>query len=390
MKVIALFISISMASLMAGNASAGEQKKQETETSPIDKRKVALGQQLFFDVNLSQNRTQSCASCHAPDHGFSDHRGSGAALAASLGDNGTSLGDRNAPSASYAAFSPAFHKTRDGIYKGGQFWDGRANSLADQAAGPPLNLGEMGLPDSASVMARLQENSKYQEAFKGIYGAAIFESADKTYTAMSDAIAAFEKTDFFSPFDAKYDRYLHGEYQFTAQEDLGRTLFFSQQFTNCNLCHQLRTLPEQQEETFSNYEYHNIGVPANTALRAINGTVQLDQGLLNHPDVDDVEQRGKFKTPTLRNVAVTGPYMHNGVFTDLRTVILFYNKYNSRSVKRQVNPETGEPWRKAEIPETLSREELETGPALDDKRIDALVAFLETLTDKKYEHLVKQ
>ena len=386
----AVFFYASVVFLMIGKVNAEQPRMQEPQSSSIENRKAALGQQLFFDVNLSQNRTQSCASCHAPDKGFSDHRGAGTALAASLGDDGESLGDRNAPSASYAAFSPDFHQTKDGIFKGGQFWDGRANTLADQAAGPPLNPGEMGMLDKASVMVRLQENSQYPAAFKGIYGKAVFEQADSAYAAMTDAIAAFEKTDFFSPFDAKYDRYLRGEYRLTPQEDLGRTLFFSQQFTNCNLCHQLRTLPEQQAETFSNYEFHNIGVPANTALRAINGVVQLDQGLLNHPDVDDTAQRGKFKTPTLRNVAVTGPYMHNGAFTDLRTVVLFYNKYNSRSAKRQVNPETGEQWREAEILETLSRKELETGPALDDKRIDALVAFLKTLTDKKYEYLVKQ
>ncbi|WP_372739992.1 cytochrome-c peroxidase [Neptunomonas sp.] len=377
----------------SGNVNAEQRQIQESPASQdaalIENRKVSLGQQLFFDVNLSQNRTQSCASCHAPDKGFSDHRGTGAASAASIGDDGQSLGDRNTPTASYAGFSPVFHQTKEGVFKGGQFWDGRASTLADQAAGPPLNPGEMAMPDKTSVIARLKENSHYQKAFKGIYGEAIFEQADKAYAAMTDAIATFERTDFFSPFDAKYDRYLRGEYQLTPQEDLGRTLFFSQQFTNCNLCHQLRTLPEQQEETFSNYEFHNIGVPANTALRAMNDVTQLDQGLLNHPDVDDADQRGKFKTPTLRNVAVTAPYMHNGIFRDLRTVILFYNKYNSRSVKRQINPETGDQWREPEIPETLSRKELETGPALDDKRIDALVAFLGTLTDRKYEHLIK-
>lgn len=387
--MVAVFLSVLMTFLMTGNVSGVQLQAQESQGSPVDTRKVVLGQQLFFDLNLSQNRTQSCASCHAPDKGFSDHRGSGTDLAASLGDDGISLGDRNAPSASYAVFSPEFHKTKDGIYKGGQFWDGRASTLADQAAGPPLNPGEMGMSDKASVMARLQENSQYTAAFKSIYGDAIFEQADKAYSAMSDAIASFEKTAFFSPFDAKYDRYLRGEYELTPQEDLGRTLFFSQQFTSCNLCHQLRVLPGQKEETFSNYEFHNIGVPANSALRAINGATQIDQGLLNHPDVNDVAQRGKFKTPTLRNVAVTGPYMHNGVFTDLRTVILFYNKYNSRSEKRQINPETGEQWGEPEIAQNLSRKELETGPALDDKRINALVAFLKTLTDKKYEHLVK-
>jgi cytochrome c peroxidase len=108
-----------------------------------------------------------------------------------------------------------------------------------------------------------------------------------------------------------------------------------------------------------------------------------------HPDIDDPNQRGKFKTPSLRNVAVTPPYMHNGVFKDLRTVVLFYNKYNSRSLARQINPETGEAWAKPEVPENLSMELLESGPALDDRRIDALVAFMKTLTDQRYEHLLE-
>ncbi|MGB0713987.1 MAG: methylamine utilization protein MauG, partial [Gammaproteobacteria bacterium] len=80
---------------------------------------------------------------------------------------------------------------------------------------------------------------------------------------------------------------------------------------------------------------------------------------------------------------------HNGVFRDLRTVVLFYNKYNSRSAKRQINPETAERWAPPEVDGTLSLEDLEHGPALDNKRIDALVAFLKTLTDKRYEHLLK-
>ena len=208
---------------------------------------------------------------------------------------------------------------------------------------------------------------------------------------MTDAIAEFEKGDFFSPFDSKYDRYLRGEYTMTPQEELGRTLFFSQQFTNCNLCHQLRTTPNRADETFTNYQYHNIGVPENTHLRHKNGVKAVDEGLLNNPAVEqDVAARGKYKTPSLRNVAVTAPYMHNGTFKDLRTVILFYNKYNSRSKKRQINPETGKPWRAPEVNENLSLAELETGPALDDKRIDALVAFLETLTDKRYEALLEK
>ena len=165
------------------------------------------------------------------------------------------------------------------------------------------------------------------------------------------------------------------------------TLFFSEQFTNCNRCHQLQRLPGSEGETFTNYGFHNIGVPINSALRAVNGAEpgHRDLGLLANPRVDDPAQAGKFKTPTLRNVAVTGPYMHNGVFADLRTVVLFYNKYNSRSAKRRINPETGQPWRAPEVDGTLSLEDLEHGPALDDRRIDALVAFMKTLTDRRYE-----
>lgn len=351
--------------------------------------KVLLGQQLFFDVNLSHNRSQSCATCHAPERGFSDHRGRDVSAAVSLGDDGHSLGDRNAPTASYAAFIPPFHKNKAGEYIGGQFLDGRAATLADQAAGPPLNPLEMGMPDSASVLARINENLFYRTTLPKLYGDKVLTSADQAYNAIADAIAAFEQTALFAPFDSKYDRYLRGEYEMTAQEELGRTLFFSQQFTNCNQCHQLRTSPLAHDETFSNYEYHNIGVPENKALRALNGVTSKDEGLYANPAVTDPAQRGKFKTSTLRNVAVTGPYMHNGVFRDLRTVILFYNKYNSRSPKRQINPETGKPWGTPEIPENISLDKLEMGPALTDKRVDALVAFLKTLTDKRYEHLLE-
>lgn len=351
-----------------------------------------LGRALFFDANLSLTRSQSCASCHAPNTGFVDHRGENIRRAASLGDDQRSLGDRNAPSASYAAHIPDFHKNKEGLYIGGQFWDGRAKNLTEQAMGPPLNPSEMGLPDKQTAINRLKENPVYTNSFKTHFGEDIFKDPNKGYHAMATAIATFEKSEFFSPFDSKYDRHLQGEYTMTAQEELGMTLFFSQQFTNCNLCHQLHTLPNNRSETFSNYQFHNIGVPINHKLRALNGVAEhhIDDGLLAHPDIHDEQHRGKYKTPSLRNVAVTAPYMHNGVFKDLRTVVLFYNKYNSKSEKRQINPETQGRWNAPEVADTLSIEELETGPALDNKRIDALVAFLKTLTDKRYEPLLEQ
>ena len=350
-----------------------------------------LGESLFFDVNLSKNRTQACATCHAPDHAFTDPRETPAGRAASLGDDGTSLGDRNAPTAAYAGFAPAFGKNAKGRWAGGQFHDGREPDLEGQAGGPPLNPLEMAMPSKSAVVGRLKENPDYVSRFQKAFGKDVFADDQRAYAAMTQAIAAFERTELFQPFDSKFDRALRGESTFTDEEELGRVLFFSNQFTNCSKCHQLKSLGGAAGETFSNYEFHNIGVPANAELRAVNGvpTGHVDGGLLENAAVGgDAAQKGKFKTPTLRNVAVTGPYMHNGVFKDLRTVILFYNKYNAKAARRQVNPETGKVWDPPEVDGTLSLEELEFGPALKDREIDALVAFLETLTDERFEHLM--
>lgn len=354
--------------------------------------KAQLGQLLFFDTNLSKNRTQSCATCHNPAYGFIDDRDMKSKGAASLGDDGKSFADRNAPTAAYAMFSPTFKKNAKGDYIGGLFHDGREADLAGQAGGPPTNPIEMGMASKKAVIERLQQNKVYISRFKALYGDDIFNHTNKAYAAMANSIAAFEKTELFAPFDSKYDRYLKGEYKMTTQEALGMTLFYSQQFTNCNICHQLETkVPAAgSKETFTNYEYHNIGVPVNTALRQLNGksTEFIDHGLLDNPMVNDKKQDGKYKVPTLRNIAVTAPYMHNGVFNDLKTVVLFYDKYNSRNKKRQINPETNKPWGKPEVAETISLKELKKGNALKMKRVNALVAFMEILTDKRYEHLL--
>jgi cytochrome c peroxidase len=145
--------------------------------------------------------------------------------------------------------------------------------------------------------------------------------------------------------------------------------------------------PEQARETFSNYQFHNIGTPANLQLRAQNGVAMdaVDQGLLANPAVTDASHLGKFKVPTLRNIAITGPYMHNGVFAQLSTVLAFYDQFNNP--KRNLNPETGNPWRTAEVPSTVNHELLEA-KVLSDAKLAALEAFLHTLTDQRYEHLL--
>lgn len=348
----------------------------------------ALGRILFVDTNLSQNRTQSCATCHSPSTGFADPRDNGVAAMSSMGDDQVSLGDRQAPTASYAMLTPEFHFSEEqGEFVGGQFWDGRAKDLAAQAGGPPLNPIEMGMPSKQAVVDRLQENPFYVEGFKQLFGDSIWQDTDASYRAMTLAIAEYESSNEFAPFDSKYDRYLRGEYEMSFDEELGMALFFSNNNTNCNSCHMLKR-PEQKGETFSNYQFHNIGVPANQQLRAVNGLGdnEVDEGLLANPAVTEAIHRGKFKVPTLRNVAVTAPYMHNGVFAELRTVLAFYDQFNNP--ERKLNPETDQPWRTPEVPETVSHELLKM-KILTDRKINALEAFLKTLTDKKFESLVE-
>ena len=367
---------------------------------------VQLGDALFHDTNLSLERTQACSTCHDPDHAFADPsiNGNGDVRSASVGDDGVSLGDRNTPTALYSASIPEFtHGTHQRFnspqgdytgYIGGQFWDGRAAALEDQAGGPPLNPIEMNLPDKATAVARLRENTDYESAFTELYGTNIFDDIDEAYSAMTQAIAAFERSPDMSPFTSKYDKFIRGDYEYSpvSKAALGKARFFSQQFTNCATCHQLR--PNGNEgETFSNYEFHNIGVPVNTRLRAANGSDEgfTDTGLASVDAVTDEsdldELAGKFRVPTLRNVGVTAPYMHNGVFQSLDTVIRFYDRHLASSTNG-VNPETGVAWAAPEVGENISFPELRQGTALSENDIEGLVCFLYSLTDEQYEHLL--
>ena len=359
----------------------------------VDKTKeIALGEKLFFDTILSKNKTQSCATCHNPEHAFVDDRDNGVAGAASLGDDGKSIGDRNAPTASYAMFSPEFHyDKKKKQYIGGQFLDGREPHLKGQAGGPPTNPVEMQIPSKQFMADRLQKDSSYNKSFKELYGKDIFKDANKTYEMMAQAIARFETTEQFAPFDSKYDRFLRDEYDLTVLEDLGRTLFFSNNNNNCASCHVLKK-EDAPRETFTNYEYRNIGVPPNHALMAknvVDPKTFIDHGLLNNPAITDKKYDGKFKVPTLRNVAVTAPYMHNGVFKTLTEVVEFYDKYINK--ERTINPVTGKKWAEPEV--KVGKEDMKLltkGKALSDRKVKALVAFMKLLTDKKYEHLISK
>ena len=345
----------------------------------------ALGEVLFFDKSISFNKTQSCSTCHNPDTAFVDQRKNSANQMVSEGDNPHLHGNRNANTALYAMFSPDFHfdeKIQD--YVGGQFWDGRAKDLAEQAGGPPINPVEMGMPDKKSIVERLKANSIYYKAITDIYGESIWADTDKIYAIMEKAIAEFEKHELFAQFSSKYDRALKNEAELTALEAEGKALFFDKTRTNCSNCHQ-SSEANSAKETFTNYRYFNIGVPSNQELIKHNKLAAdfVDNGLLDNPMVKgDEKQKGKFKVPTLRNISVTAPYMHNGVFRDLKTVLLFKDSFNNPN--RKINPETGKAWEKAEYAQTINPDVLKAKPFTDEE-INALEAFLKTLTDEAYE-----
>ncbi|MBU3030723.1 cytochrome-c peroxidase [Paracoccus marinaquae] len=382
---------LSPAFLVAAGVVLAAAAKPEGVAAEADRgdRLALLGRALFHDPSLARDATQSCATCHDPEHAFTDPREGLAGRAVSVGDDGKSHGDRNTPMLSYAALSPDFHRDAKGNYKGGQFWDGRADNLRDQAGQPMLNPVEMAMPDRATVIGRLRDDPDYVRSFAALFGADALDDVDRAFDHAVEALAAYQGTEEFMPFDSKYDRYLRGETRLTPQEEFGFTVFIT---WNCRLCHQLRQQGVTPQETFTSFEYHNIGVPVNRAVRAVNGarTDYVDQGLLARPGIDDPAQAGRIKVPSLRNVAVTAPYMHNGVFEDLRTAVLFYNKYTSRRPISQINPETGAPWGAPEVAENLSLAELQSGLMLDDGRVDALIAFLETLTDRRYEPLLAE
>lgn len=399
MKRVLTFSTLALLLLSACGSDSDESRNS------ID-TKEQLGESLFFDKSLSLTRETSCSTCHDPEYGFIDARfradGTDQNIfingALSVGDDGSALGGRNAPTAAYAMYSPTFAQMSDGNYSGGQFHDGRAATLAEQAGGPPLDGAEMQMSDKSAVVDRIKENAEYVEAFERLYGADIFDDVNASYESMSEAIAKFEKTDTFAPFDSKYDRWKKGEYTFSDTEEAGYALFFSNANTNCATCHTLNSASEaDSNELFTNHEYENIGTPRNIAamdaraallLQESNATYDGLGGAVKDSDTNYALHLGKTKVPTLRNVAVTGPYMNNGVFQELRTVIKFYD-HIAGFTNYTNNPETGEAWGENDHNATINYDVLKATKALPSAKVRALEAFLRTLTDARYEHLLE-
>ena len=376
----------------------------------------SLGEKLYFDENLSQPAGQSCASCHDPGFGFVDPD---ADLPVSAGILPDRFGTRNSPSSAYAMYAPIFYFDGDeGLWIGGQFWDGRATGwelgdpLADQALGPFLNPVEMANQNKVQVINNIAQ-SDYADEFEAVWGEGSLDHVEMAYDQVALSIAAFERTELFAQFNSKYDAYLQaclalkgdpddcatgqgpkakkaGQAIFSIEEWRGLQLFMGENNNDgvldkkegamCVACHVADwtpaaanvVVPDWAPEgmvppVFTDFTFDNLGVPKNTEY-PLGEDAPVDLGL--GPIVGDPEENGKFKVMTLRNIGLTPPYAHNGLFKSLKEITHFYN---TRDVATEM-------WPVPEVPDTVNFDEL-GNLGLSDADEDALVLFMMTLSD---------
>ena len=366
-----------------------------------------LGEFLYFDEDLSEPSGQSCASCHDPDFGFVDpDKGLPVSEGAILG----LFGGRNSPAAAYAMYAPIrYFDEGEGLWIGGQFWDSRATGvvlgdpLADQALGPFLNAVEMANTSKAQVIADVAL-SEYADLFEQVWGSDAFNDVEAAYDQVALSIAAFERTAFFGQFSSKYDYYLQecldmdGDMDdcamgigdaavasgaiFSKKEWEGLQLFMGDAM--CVACHVVDwtvasdnvVVPAWSPDgtvppLFTDFTYDNLGVPKSEHKLLKDAPQDLGLG----PIVNDPLENGKFKVMTLRNIALTAPYAHNGFFKKLEDITHFYNTRDVLGVLKK-----GADWPDPEYSETVNNSELgDLGLSEDDE--DALVKFMKTLSD---------
>jgi cytochrome c peroxidase len=363
-----------------------------------------LGKKLFFD-KISEPDSMACADCHAPRVGFTGSiPGINKHGAVYRGAVPQRFGNRKPPSAAYATLSPVFHyDDTEGLFIGGNFWDGRAtgekleNPAADQALGPFLNPVEQNNPSKQAVLEQVA-SSQYAWLWVEVWPCEpiSYETEEEiklNYNRIGLAIAAYEGSSEVNQFSSKYDYYLKGEVELTAKEECGLELFNGK--AKCSECHPSELGTEGEPPLFTDFTYDNLGTPKNPENPFYDmDQVYLDDGSPINPDGADwidpglggfletqseweylaEENMGKHKVPTLRNVdkrpgkGFTKAYMHNGVFKSLKTVVNFYN---TRDVKD---------WPPPEVSDNVNKDEL-GNLDLSPEEVNAIVAFMKTLSD---------
>jgi cytochrome c peroxidase len=395
-----------LAVVIAGLAAAPLRASEPLRPSPREQ----LGKLLFFDARLSVPEGQSCASCHAPHVGFSGpddeiNRGGAVYEGAVKGR----FGHRKPPTSSYGGASPVLHfDTKDKAWVGGMFWDGRATGrrledpLAEQAQGPFLNPLEQNLPDATAVCAKVKTSS-YAALFEKVWGNGTLDCAkgvSATFDRIARSIAAYERSREANPFSSKFDAWLRGKAKLSDEERRGLRLFEGK--GKCAECHPSARGPSGAHPLFTDFTYDNLGIPRNpkNPFYAMPprwnpaGAAFVDQGLGGHlrsaghaPSVYEPEL-GKFKVPTLRNVAAAPSpefvkaFGHNGYFKSLKAIVHFYNTRDVLArCARVSDPRPGTNcWPEPEVAANLNTDEMGDLGLTEDEE-NALVAFLETLSD---------
>lgn len=383
-----------------------------------------LGKAIFFDDNLSINKNQSCAACHAPEVGWTGPDSAidahGAVYEGSISGR---FGDRKPPSSGYATQSPIlYYLAKKDLFIGGNFWDGRAtgeklgNPAADQAQGPFLNPMEQALPDSACVVYRVCNATTYPVSFEEVWGNDAwdiswpvnvervceteggFVSLSDTDRAKSNAaydnialsIAAYEASEEVNAFTSKYDYYLQKKVKLTNLEKKGLAVFKGK--GKCAKCH----IISGTKPLFTDFTYDNLGIPKNPENPVYDYNPGfIDKGLggflLTRSDYEELAAAnyGKVKVPTLRNVdkrpadpGFVKAFGHNGYFKSLEEIVHFYNTRDVLPRCESVgSPDPGvNCWPAPEVPENVNTAELGNLKLSADEE-KALVAFLKTLTD---------
>lgn len=361
--------------------------------------KEELGKRIFFDTNLSTPPGMSCATCHAPEVGFT---GPDSAIndttAVYPGVIHTRFGNRKPPTAAYGGESPVLYYDEDeGVWIGGMFWDGRATGLilgdplAEQAQGPFLNPLEQNMPGAKQVCLAMRR-SGYVDLFEDVWGPGSLDCVKDvvgTYERIARSISDYEQSEEVNPFSSKYDAYLAGEAELTPQEAEGLTLFEGKAM--CSACHISQPGLDGEPPLFTDFTYDNLGIPKNPdnpfygMPRKWNpdGYAWIDLGLGGFlqsagygPEVYEPEM-GKVKVPTLRNVDLrpydgfVKAYGHNGFFKSLEEIVNFYN---TRDVAD---------WPDPEFPYNVNVDELgDLGLTAEEEA--AIVAFMKTLSDGYY------
>lgn len=385
-------LGLSVVAVLAGCGGGGSAASVASggSAAPSLSALAAVGEQIFHDPSLSKHHNQACASCHVAEVGHAGPLSSGAV---ETGSDGHSLGSRVAPSLRYLAYNRAF-RFDAGTPTGGFFWDGRAATLAEQAKGPLLNPAEMANDSVDAVISQLAQTS-YAPAFKALFGDDIFTRPTAAFEGVARALQAYQQEGAdFAPFSSKYDAFLRGQAQLSAQELRGLLAFNSSSKGNCAACHPSGMGATGGLPLFTDFSYDVLGVPRNPALPGTWG----DKGLCVSAALDGLGLTtqaqealcGAFKVPSLRNVGLRKAYFHNGRFTTLTEVVSFYVQRDTQPDKWYPTDAQGNVIKFDDLPQYAANvnvseapynRQLGDAPALTDSEIADVVAFLCTLTD---------